>query len=426
MTANARPDALAVCGGPRVRLAPWPARRSFGQAEKEAAVAVLDAAIADGRMVPYGGEQEQAYCREFAEALGGGFADAVNSGTNALYVALRAMEIEPFTEVIVPPITDPGGVMPVALAGFVPVPADAAPGSFNTGPEQVAERITEHTTAVVVAHIAGMPAEIDGIMDLARRGGLAVIEDCAQAHGARYKARPLGTFGDAAVFSTMSGKHHATGGQGGVVFTHDEGLYWRVRRHADRGKPFGLEGAARNVVAALNCNLDELSAAIGRAQLRKLPEIVRRRRALAAMLAERCRAELRAVRFQQAVEGAEGSYWLFFFRLHAEQLRVGKPEFVAALAAEGIPADADYLHAPALADWLRNRAVFGRSGYPWACPLYRGDAGRQYDTPNAVEANARHFRIAFHEDCGRREVDDALAALRKVETAYLKDEEHDR
>ena len=424
MSVQGGSDGLAVDGGPPVRTGPWPPRRQFGAEERQAVLSLLDGAVEAGRMVPYGGEQEEAYCREFAEMLGGGWADGVSSGTTALYVALRALEIEPFTEVIVPPITDPGGVMPVALANCIPVPADAAPGSFNAGAEQIAERITEQTSAVVVAHIAGLPADMDAVMEVARARGLKVIEDCAQSHGAVCRGRPVGTIGDVAIFSTMSDKHHATGGQGGVVFTRDEDLYWRVRRHADRGKPFGLGPGAGNVVAALNCNLAELSAAIGRAQLRKLPGIVRRRRALADALGDRCRAELRAVRLKGALPGCEASYGLFFFELDSRILRVDKPAFVDALAAEGLPVAADYLPAPALSEWLANRAVFGRSGYPWACPLYRGDAERQYETPHAVATNARHFRIAFHEDCGDREVDDAVAALRKVENATLRDDEH--
>jgi len=425
MTSGNPADVLAIHGGPRVRDEPWPARRLIGPEEKQAAVALLDEAIAAGEFVPYGGEQEQAYCREFAELLGGGYADGVNSGTNALYVALRALEIEPFTEVIVPPITDPGGAMPVALVNCIPVPADAAPDSFNTGAEQIAARITPRTSAVVVAHIAGLPADMEPIIALAGDRGLAVIEDCAQAHGAFYRGRPVGTLGDVAVFSTMSGKHSSTGGQGGVVFTRSEEIYWRVRRFADRGKPFGIEGAAGNVAASLNCNMDELSAAIGRAQLRKLPDIVRRRRDLARRIALGARRSLQAVRMTEELPGCEGSYWFGLFALDIDAVRVDKQAFVDALAAEGLPVAADYLHAPALADWLRRRAVFGRSRYPWASDLYQGDPDVQYDAPNAVAANARHFRLAIHENCGETEVQHTLAAMRKVENAYLRDRPHD-
>ena len=128
---------LAIDGGPKVRTVPWPARGLFGDEEKRAAVAMFDEAIATGKAFGYNGEQEQAYCAEFAEFLGGGSADAVNSGTSAVYVALRSLDLEPFTEVIVPPITDPGGVMPVPLINCIPIVADAAPDSYNAGPADI-------------------------------------------------------------------------------------------------------------------------------------------------------------------------------------------------------------------------------------------------------------------------------------------------
>ncbi len=418
-------DALAIHGGPKVRAAPWPARGLFGDEEKRAVVAWMDRAIEAGQFPPYHGPEEEAYCREFADRLGGGYADGVNSGTNALYVALRAMEIEPFSEVIVPPITDPGGVMPVALINCIPVPADAAPNSLNTGADQIAARLTGRTSSVVVAHIAGLPVDMPAVMELARSRGLGVIEDCAQAHGATCASRPVGTFGDVAAFSTMAGKLHVTGGQGGAVFTRSEELYWRVRRHADRGKPFGLAGASGNVVASLNCNMDELHAAIGRVQLRKLPEVVRRRRDLARRIADGCCRRLRTVRLAEPLPGCEGAYWFLLLEMDLEALRTGKQEFVDALAAEGIPVGADYLHAPALAEWFRRREVFGRSGLPWSSPRYRGDPERQYDVPNAVAAEARHFRMMFHERCGEREVADALAAMEKVERACIREDADD-
>ncbi len=410
---------LAVDGGPKVRTAPWPPRRLFGQEEKQAADALFDQSIATGEAFGYGGVQEEAYCHEFSASLGGGFADGVNSGTNAVYVALRSLELEPFTEVIVPPITDPGGAMPVALLNCIPVPSDAAVGSYNTGVDQVAARLTDRTSAIIVAHIAGLPVDMDPILELAAKRNIPVVEDCAQAHGAKYKGRPVGALGTVGAFSTMFGKHHASGGQGGLVFTRSEQAYWRIRRCADRGKPIGLDGVTSNQFAALNCNMDELHAAIGRVQLRKLPRIVAKRRAVAALLADACRGT-RTVRMMQELPLCEGSYWFAFLRLDLPALKVDKATFVKALAAEGIPAESEYLHSPALAEWLRKRSVFGGSGYPWNCPLYQGDATRQYDVPNAVATNACHFRIAINEACGPVEVADIAAAIAKVERAYAK------
>jgi perosamine synthetase len=412
-------DKLAIDGGTKTRTAPWPKRHLFGVEEKQAAIDLFDQAIASGEAFGYNGPEEAAYCAAFAEMLGGGHVDAVNSGTTAVYVALRALELEPFTEIIVPPITDPGGVMPVPLMGCIPVPADAAPGSYNTGAEQIAARLTPRTSAILVAHISGLPCDMDPILELARSRGLPVVEDCAQSHGAMYRGRPVGTLGDIGAFSTMFGKHHASGGQGGLVFTRSEALYQRVRWMSDRGKPFGLPPGSGNVVAALNLNNDELSCAIGRVQLRKLPAILARRRQFAAALAVACRS-LKAVQVVLPPDDCAGSFWFLFLRLDPSKLRVDKQTFVQAAAAEGIPFDTSYLHTPAIADWCRQHRVFGTGGFPWTSPQYHGDPDAVYALPNALAADAGHFRLVMHEGCGDAEVADTAAALAKVEAAFLR------
>ena len=410
---------LAINGGEPACRTPWPERCLITQEEKAAVVALFDKTIAAGSDLTYNGEEEEAYCREFAESLGGGYADAVNSGTNALYVALRALEIEPFTEVICPPVTDAGGVMPVPIVGCIPVIADGAPGSYNGGPDEIEARITDRTSAIVVAHLAGLPADMDPIMEIARARGIPVIEDCAQSHGARYKGRAVGAIGDVACFSTMGGKQHCTGAQGGVVFTRDEGLYWRCRRYSDRGKPFGLEGEAQNVVCSLNCNLNDLSAVIGRAQLRRLPGIVAGRRRGALNLAEGCRS-LEAVSLVTEPPGVENSFWRLFFKLELDKLCVDKVTFVKALSAEGVSAGTSYYHVFTTYPWYKDRAVFGTSGYPWTSPEYTGDPDQDYLVPNLDATEATHFRMYFHENFSDEKLQEILAALAKVEKAFLK------
>lgn len=418
--AASRAERLAVDGGPKACKTPWQPRGLFGAEEKAAAVALFDRCIETGGVFGYNGPEEEAYCSEFAAWLGGGFADAVNSGTTAVYVALRALEPKAFTEVIVPPITDPGGVMPVPLCACVPVPADAAPDSFNAGPEQIEARITPRTSAIIVAHIAGIPADMGPIMEIAKARGIPVIEDCAQAHGATYRGRMVGTFGDIGAFSTMSGKHHATGAQGGVVFTKREDLYWRARRYSDRGKPFGVTGNRGNVVCSLNYNLNDLAACIGRVQLKKLPRIVAARRKAALALTAACKKELKAVRIAEAPARAEASYWFLFGRLDLARLTVDKAAFVKALQAEGVSCGVSYRHVFTEQDWYRNRAVFPGTGYPWTSPLYKGNPDQTYPLPNLDVADARTFNMAWHERVRSANVREIVKALKKVEAAYLK------
>jgi len=416
MSRNAK---LAIHGGPKTRTEPWPARSLIGAEERDAVVALFDQAIASGSAPGYNGPAEQAYCEAFAESLGGGFADAVNSGTTALYCALRALGLEPFTEIIVSPITDPGGMMPIPLLGCIPIVADAEPGRYNTGPEPIAELISPLTRAIVVAHIGGEPVDMPGVMALAREHGIPVVEDCAQAHLATLHGQPLGSFGDLATFSTMFGKHHCTGGQGGLVFTRSEDLYTRVRHAADRGKPFGLPEASTNCMASLNFNLDELGCTIGLCQLRKLPAIARRRREVVARLTEAF-ANVEAIIVPPQIPGAEPSYWFWRLEVAADRVTCDKAAFCAALAAEGIPLNPSYRHLPHTMDWYRDRAVFGTSGLPWTSPLYKGDPDRAFPCPNALAATDHQFNLGIHESWGDREIADTLAALRKVETAYLR------
>ena len=409
--------ALAINGGTPVRTAPWPPRHLFGEEEKAAAMALFDEALSSGNAFGYNGPPEEAYCREFAEYMGGGFADAVNSGTAAMYVALRALDLEPFTEVIVPPVTDMGGVMPVPLMNCIPICADSRPDSYNVGPEQIEARLTERTSAIVVAHISGHVVDMNPIMELARARGIPVLEDCAQAHGAVYKGRMAGTIGDIAAFSTMFGKHHATGGQGGVVYTRNEDLYWRARQASDRGKPFGIGGGVSNVLCSLNLNLNDLSAAIGSAQLKKLPAIVAGCRRVAQDLAQSCRP-LQTVKMDTGLPGCQGAYWFAVFALELERLTCDVKEFCAALQAEGIPCMTPYTRPFVQEDWYKKRAVFGNSGYPWTCPLYQGDPDAVYDLPNVEKVHASRFMIKIHENMTLADCHDIFHGLKKVEEGY--------
>lgn len=410
---------LALYGGSKVRTKTFPNRGLIGREEKSAVNALFDRAITSGEAFGYNGDPEEAYCHEFARFMGGGYADAVNSGTTALYVALRALDLEPFTEIIVSPITDPGGMMPIVMLNCIPIVADAAPGCYNTGPEQVARMISPRTRAIVVAHIGGEPVDMRGIMALAGKRRIPVVEDCAQAHGATLHGRQVGTFGDIAAFSTMFGKHHCTGGQGGVVFTRRKNLYAISRRVSDRGKPFGLPGGTTNVVASLNFNLNDLSATIGRVQLKKLPGIVRRRRQVVAGLDSGIQ-KLKSVSIPRPLPGAKPSYWFLRMQFHPEAASCDKAVFCQALIAEGLDVIPSYCHLPHTWEWFAQRRVFGSSGYPWASPAYKGNPDRKFPCPNAIAATANQFNLMIHESWTAREVADAVAIFKKAERYFVK------
>ena len=405
-----------VHGGPRVRRFPWPRRRHFDSRERRAVRRLMTREIRSGGAIVYGGAEEKAYCEAFAKYLGGGYAAAVNSGSNAVYVALRALGLEPGSEVIVPPVTDPGGMMPVALNMCIPIPADSDRGSILPSVDQIKAVLSDRTSAIVVAHMGGHPVDMDPILALAAERRIPVVEDCAQAHGAIYKGRMVGSLGPISAFSTMFGKHHTTGGQGGVVFTKDPLLFAKARQIVDRGKSYDELGNQSNLVASLNFNQDEISAAIGRVQLQKLAGFIKARRAFASLV-------------KTGLQGVEGvsligdppdclsSYWYLMLCLDTSKLRCDSRDFASALLQEGIDSvNAGYSVYPTDQPWHRDAVAFGNSGLPWSLKQSRP---HHFELPNAHAANRAMVRIDIHEALGASEARDLVAAIKKL-TRYYK------
>ncbi len=413
---------LAINGGPRVREKAWPDRRRFEPDDQAAVNALFDESISTDVPFKYDGPSEEAFCREFADFMGGGFVDGVSSGSTALYVALKALGVEPFTEVIVGCLTDPGGMMPIPLLNCIPMVADVAPGTLSPGPEQIEALITPYTSAILVAHIAGYPADVEAIAEVARKHGLPLIEDCAQSHGAQLHCRYVGTFGDVATVSTMWDKHMNTGGQGGVVFTRDEELYKRSRRASDRGKPFFLPEGSTNEAASLNVNLNDLAGAIGRTQVAKLPgQVTRRREVVRSLEAGIMDLGLESVTVLETIPGASPSYWWLPVRVNVGRLTCGRDTFVQALAAEGVPAsEIGWGLMPHRMEWFEQRRVFGTSRYPWASADYHGDGDRDFPCPNGEAMMRDYIRLPVHDSWGEEEIGDMVTALSKVERAFVR------
>ncbi len=410
---------LAINGGDKTIKESFPNRFHFGKEERKAADLLLKACEKQGTPFGYQGPAEADYCAKFERLMGGGFADGVNSGSNAVYVALRALNPEPFTEIIVSAMTDPGGIMPIPLLNCIPMIADTGKGAFNTTANEVKKLISPRTSAIVIAHIGGEPADIEKIVQIANKRGIPVVEDCAQAHGAKLHGKPVGSFGAISAFSTMFGKHHCTGGQGGVVFTRNEDLHWKARRAADRGKPFNLPAGSSNCVASINLNLNELASAIGSAQIMKLPGIIRRRQKFAKLLIDKGFGALKSVTIPTLLPGAENAYWWWRIKFNASAMKCSKMDFCKALMAEGVVLNPDYSAAlPFTFDWFKKRNVFGTSKLPWSSPSYKGDPDRQFKCPNAFEAVASHFNLTISESWGAREAGLIVKAFRKVESAY--------
>ncbi|MBC7227095.1 MAG: DegT/DnrJ/EryC1/StrS family aminotransferase [Thermoflexales bacterium] len=247
---------------------------------KEEIDAAIARVLARGRFIL--GEEVAAFEEEFAAACGVAHAVGVASGTDALYLALRACGIGPGDKVITVSHTAVATVAAVELAGARPVLVDVDPRRYTMDPAKVEERITPRTRAVLPVHLYGCPADLAPLLEIARRHGLFLIEDCAQAHGARYRGRPVGSWGDVAAFSFYPTKNLGAFGDGGAVVTNDPALAERVRLLREYG------WAQRYVshIRGTNSRLDELQAAVLRVKLRHLESWNERRRQIAALYAE--------------------------------------------------------------------------------------------------------------------------------------------
>lgn len=239
----------------------------------------IDAAIAHvlsgGRYIL--GEEVAAFEQEFVRYIGVQFGIGVGSGTEALHLAMRACEIGPGDEVITVSHTAVATVAAIELCGAKPILVDIDPQSFTIDSNQIEAAITSRTKAIVPVHLYGHPADMQAIMSIARHHGLYVIEDCAQSHGATYRGRKTGAWGDIAAFSFYPTKNLGALGDGGMVVTDDPGLAGRARLLREYG------WRQRNIseIPGLNTRLDELQAAILRVKLRYLDGENSRRRELA-------------------------------------------------------------------------------------------------------------------------------------------------
>ena len=254
------------------------------------------------------GEEVAAFEREFAAWLGVERVVGVGSGTDAIHLALRAVGVEPGDEVITAANTCVPTVAGICAAGARPVPADVDAGTLTLDPASVEGAITRRTRAIVPVHLYGHPCDMDGLMAVARVHDLRVVEDCAQAHGALYKGRKCGTFGDAAAFSFYPTKNLGCFGDGGAVATNNPEVAERLRKLRN----YGERERYVHDSAGFNSRLDELQAAVLRAKLPQLDAWTEDRRVRAARYDELLRSL--PVRLPAEADGARHCYHLYAIR----------------------------------------------------------------------------------------------------------------
>ena len=333
------------------KFSPWP---SFTSEESEA----VQGTLLSNKVNYWTGTETREFEEEFAVWCGTAHAVALANGTLALEVALKALGIGPDDEVVVTPRTFIASVSCVVNSGAAPVFADVEPDSGNISAQTIAAVLSPRTKAVICVHLAGWPCDMDPIMKLAEQQGFKVIEDCAQAHGARYKGRSVGSIGHVGAWSFCQDKIMTTGGEGGMVTTNDEALWRSMWSFKDHGKNYGAVYERHHPPGfrwlhesfGTNWRMLEMQAVIGRIQLHRMPDWSAARKRNAEAIWSTCR-EFPALRVPQVkcascpgscrVNSArcEHAHYKCYVYVEPERLTNGwtRDRIIEAINAEGVP-----------------------------------------------------------------------------------------
>ena len=417
-------EKLAIDGGPKAKPTPYGTGKRFGLEEARELLEALN----QNTLFYMHGNKVKTFVRDFAALHGADYAVATSSGTAAIHVALGAAGVSVGDEVITSPITDMGTLIGILYQNAIPVFADLEPYSANMSPDAIARCVTDRTKAILVVHLAGNPADMDRIMEVARAHGLAVVEDCAQSVLARHKGRYVGTIGDFGAFSTNDYKHMSTGDGGVVLVNGDEATYRRTHMFADKNyNRFGETVRGTIPYLAPNYRMTELQGAVGIAQLKKLPGICARRAEIGSRITEGIR-DLPGIHPHAVRPEDTCTYWFYMFRSDEERLGCSRQELVQALAAEGISAGAGYIPTTVCEyALLTERCAYQGSHFPF--DYGRDPAELRYGKgtcPVAEEILATCVRLGVNEFWTDEDVEQTIAGIRKVARHFSSNKERSR
>ncbi len=400
MTTAATHDTLAIHGGDPVRTAPFGGWPQWGEEEERALLGALRSG--------HWGSLDGTYVREleqgFAALQGARFGVSCVNGTLALSVALKSVGIGPGDEVLVPPYTFIATASAALMIGAIPVFVDVDPETLLIDPALIDAAVTPRTRAIIPVHHAGAPADMDGVMAAARRHGLRVIEDAAQAHGAAWRGTPVGAIGDVGTFSFQSSKA-INAGEGGMMVTNDpavEELLWSYRNVGRRRGGEWYE----HVRLGWNLRLTEFQAAVILEQMRRFPAQRAHRAESAAYLSSRLET-IPGIVPLRVPDGATAHTWYSYHFRWLGEADGGLPKraFSAALAAEGIPNFHGYVPLNRLAA-IRDEVVRLGGSEPATCPAAERAADHE------VMMLALPILMGTHDD-----LDQVAEAVAKVAAA---------
>lgn len=423
---------LAIHGGKKVRNTLFPAYKPIGIEEEQVVMEVIRSGVLSRFLGTwhedfYGGTQVRALEKEWAEYYGVKHAIALNSATSGLYCAVGAAGVGPGDEVIVSPYTMSASAAAVLVYNAIPVFADIEEDYFCLDPKSVEDRITPYTRAIVVVDIFGQPYDAERINEIARRHNLLVIEDAAQAPGAKYMGRYAGTLGDIGVYSLNYHKHIHTG-EGGIVVTNNDELAERIRLIRNHAEAV-VEGMGQtNLINMLGFNyrMTEIEAAIAREQLKKLDSILSKRQENVAYLNEKL-SSISCLDMSPVREGCEHSYYVHPLKFKKDIAGVDRKTFVDAVRAELMPIEnregegvnlgCGYVKPLYLEPLYQQRVVYGELGCPFTCPHYKGAVSYKLGICPVCE-RMHYEELITHEmirpPMSKGDLDDVVQAFQKV------------
>jgi len=269
---------------------------------------------------------------KFAKYIGLKHGVATSNGTAALHLALTALNIKRGDEVIIPTLTFASVANAVIYTGAKPVFVDSHPDYWCINPNELEEKITENAKAIIPVHLYGHPCDMDPIMKIAKKHNLYVIEDCAEAHGAEYKGRRVGTFGDVACFSFYGNKIITTG-EGGMCLANNDELAQKIRMLRDHG--MSLEKRYWHEVIGFNYRMTNLQAALGVAQLERIDKFIERKREIAKFYNSLLK-DVNGVILHPEMSWAKNVYWLYSILIDEEKFNLSRDQLMIRLAESGI------------------------------------------------------------------------------------------
>ena len=401
---------LAIRGGASVRAADWPDWPVWDHTAEED---ILEMLRSGDWWLGSGGNVTE-FEKQYAELIGAKRCLATASGTTALLIAQHVLGVDAGDEVLVSPFTFIASYNAILLSKALPVFVDTDPETFTMNPAKIEERITERTTAIMPVHIYGLPVDMDGVNEVARKHNLKVIEDACQAWLAEYRNKKVGTLGDLGCFSFQNSKHLPTG-EGGAVVGEDDEIMDRCHSFHNCGRPYGTSrGEGQNFTRGSNRRMQQFQAIMLLSQMKRVKNDADVRLENALYLDERLKDIPGIIPYKLANGATRSAYHMYPFRYIREHFNnAPKRSFMRALYAEGIPCSSGY--GPQNKDGLIEESLSSK-GFQ---RLFSEERLRRYRDENVLPDNdvLCEQAVGFGQNmllASSSDMDDIVNAIQKV------------